>query len=182
MDTSDEELVFWSDFMSRRWGSNSAIQSVMQAAQRGELRAVIKGSTIGKMGFLRSEVAQYFGLPVLESGMSLKDLSKMTGWKQENLRHWINAGLMQTVEVKLPGQQRDVILPEQLLAFRQTYVPLADLAKALNTKASALARNLGDAVEVIGALTLPNGLRRGGLLRVSDLGRLVVAQAKASRR
>jgi len=134
------------------------------------------------MGFLRSEVAKYFGLPVLESGMSLSSLSKITGWKQENLRHWINEGLMHTEEVKLPGQQRDVVLPEQLLAFRQTYVPLADLAKAMNTKASALARNLGGAVEVVGALTLPNGLRRGGLLRVADLGRLAVAQAKANRK
>lgn len=182
VDKFDGELVFWSELMSRRWGSNSAIQSVMQAAQRGEIRAVVKGETIGKMGFLRSEVAQYFGLPVLESGMSLKHLSGVTGWKQENIRHWINEGLMQTVEVKLPGQQRDVILPEQLLAFRQAYVPLADLAKSMNTKASALARNLGDAVDVIGALTLPNGLRRGGLLRVADLGRLAVAQAKANRK
>lgn len=182
VDTPDKEIVLWADLMSRRWGSNSAIQSVMQAAQRGELRAVVKGSNIGKMGFLRSEVAQYFGLPVLESGMSLKHLSSVTGWKNESLRHWINEGLMQTEEVKLPGQQRDVILPEQLLAFRQTYVPLADLAKAMNTKASALARNLGGAVEVVGALTLPNGLRRGGLLRMADLGRLAVAQAKASRK
>lgn len=182
VDTSDKEIVLWADLMSRRWGSNSAIQSVMQAAQRGELRAVVKGSTIGKMGFLRSEVAQYFGLPVLESGMSLKHLSSVTGWKYENLRHWINEGLMQTEKVKLPGQQRDVVLPEQLLAFRQTYVPMADLAKALNTRASALTRNLGNAVEVVGALTLPNGVRRGGLLRVADLGRLAVAQAKASRK
>ena len=182
VDKSDGELVFWSELMSRRWGSNSAIQSVMQAAQRGEIRAVVKGATIGKMGFLRSEVAQYFGLPVLESGMSLSSLSKITGWKQENLRHWINEGLMQTEEVKLPGQQRDVVLPEQLLAFTQTYVPMADLAKSMNTKASALARNLGCAVEVVGALTLPNGLRRGGLLRMADLGRLAVAQAKASRK
>lgn len=182
VDTSDKEIVLWSDLMSRRWGSNSAIQSVMQAAQRGDLRAVVKGSTIGKMGFLRSEVAKYFGVPVLESGMSLKRLAGVTGWKQENIRHWINEGLMHTEEVKLPGQQRDVILPEQLLAFRQTYVPLADLAKSMNTKASALARNLGGAVEVIGALTLRNGLRRGGLLRVADLGRLAVAQAKANRK
>ena len=167
--------------MSRRWGSNSAVQSVMQAAQRGGIRAVVKGSTIGKMGFLRSEVAQYFGAPVLESGMSLKQLSEVTGWKYENIRHWISEGLMLAEAVRLPGKQRYVFLPEQLLAFRQTYVPLADLAKAMDTKASALARNLGDAAEVVGALSLPNGLRRGGLLRVADLGRLALEQAKASR-
>lgn len=61
-------------------------------------------------------------------------------------------------------------------------MPLADLAKTVDTKASALARNLGDAVEVIGALTVPSGVRRGGLLRAADLGRLAVAQAKASRK
>lgn len=176
-DVVDNKIVYWSDLMSRRWGSNSAIQSVMKAAQNGEIRAVVRGSDIGNLGFLRSEVAQYFGAPVLESGVSLVHLSEITGWKMESIRHWINLDLLKSAEVKLPGQQRNVILPEHLLEFRKTYTPLADLAKMMNTKASALARNLNDNIEIVGALPLANGLRRGGLLRVAELGRMALAQA-----
>lgn len=181
VNTSGEEIVFWSELMSRRWGSNSAIWSAMQAAQRGDLQVAIKGSTIGKMGFLRSELAQYFGMPVLESGISLQHLAKLSGWHPETLRYWVEEGFLKSEQVKLPGQQRHVILPEHLLEFQRTYVPLADFAKALNTRAAALARNLGGAVPMVGARPLPNGSRRGGLLRVEDLGRLVVMQAKSSR-
>ncbi|NYT84591.1 hypothetical protein [Pollutimonas harenae] len=77
----------------------------------------------------------------------------------------------------LPGQQGRVVLPQHLLEFGQTYIPLASLAKTMNPKASALARNMQGEVELVGALSLPNGLRRGGLIRVADLGRMAVAQA-----
>lgn len=181
VDIVDEKIIYWSELMSRRWGSNSAIRSVMQAAMRGDVRAVVQGANIGKMGFLRSDIAQYFGVPVLESGMSLTYLSEITGWKTESIRHWMNLDLLKSEKVKLPGQQRNVILPEHLLEFRESYIPLADLAKIMNTKASALARNLKGAVEIFGALSLPNGLSRGGLLRLADLGELAVAQAMVMR-
>src|SRR5690606_10989593 len=116
------------------------------------LRPVVKGPDIGSMGFLRSELGQYFGEPVLAEGMSLNDLSKLTGWKLENIRHWINEGLMPTERVRLPGGFRDVVLPAHLLQFRSTYVPLSDFARSQNTKASALARYLDGVVETVGAL------------------------------
>jgi len=177
----DSDIVLWSDLTSRRQGSKSAIRAAMQAAQRGDLRPVVKGPDIGSMGFLRSELGQYFGEPLLEEGMSLNDLSKLTGWKLENIRHWINEGLMPTERVRLPGGLRDVVLPAHLLQFRSTYVPLSDFARSQNTKASALARYLDGVVETVGALPLSNGARRGGLLPVAELGKLALMQARASR-
>ncbi|MCX5565669.1 TniQ family protein [Alcaligenes phenolicus] len=181
LEKKDSDIVFWSDFTSRRYGSKSGIQSAMQAAQRGDLRPVLKGPEIGAMGFLRSEVGQYFGEPVLAEGMSLVHLSKLTGWKQENIRHWIDEGLLRTELVNLPGGMRDVILPAHLLEFRNTYVPLSDMARLLNTKASALARYLDGVVEMVGALSLSNGVRRGWLLPVAELGKLALTQARTSR-
>ncbi|MGE4125638.1 MAG: TniQ family protein [Pusillimonas sp.] len=168
-----EEIVSWAEFTSRRLGDGTAIQSVMRAARDGELRAVVVGPTLGRMGFLRSEVARYFGTPVLEAGMSLQQLSKSTGWKWESIAHWISEGLLGSEQILLRGKPCRVVLPEHLLEFRRTYIPLADLAKAMDVRASALADRLYG-VELIGAKPLPNGLRRGGLIRVADLGHLAL--------
>lgn len=175
----NDEIVRWSELMSRRLGNNLAIQAVMQAAKNGELRPVKKGSNIGRMGFLKSEVARYFGDPVLEAGVSLKALAEITGWKGETIRYWVDQGLLKTEQVKLPGQQRHVVLPEHLLEFGQAYIPLADLAKTMDTKASALSRNFKGSLETVGALPLANGQRRGGLIRIADLAELALAHVKS---
>jgi len=65
-----------------------------------------------------------------------------------------------------------------LLAFRQSYLPLADLARAMDKKASALSRSL-PGIKLVGAKPLPGGAMRGGLIRIADLGRLAVLGARA---
>jgi hypothetical protein len=65
-----------------------------------------------------------------------------------------------------------------LLAFRQSYIPLADLARAMDKKASALSRSL-PGIELVGAKKLPDGAVRGGLIRIADLGRLAMLGARA---
>ncbi|MCC8402007.1 TniQ family protein [Paraburkholderia sp. MMS20-SJTN17] len=170
----------WSSFTSRRMGDLQAIESLMRAIVNGSVKAVVRGKTLGEMCFLRSDVSQYFGTPLLEAGMSIQQLATATGSKWETIAHWVSEGLLASESIHLRGQQCRVVLPHQLLAFRQTYVPLADLAQAMNTKASALSRLLSD-VEIVGAKQLPDGANRGGLVRLADLGRLAVIGAKAGR-
>jgi hypothetical protein len=64
------------------------------------------------------------------------------------------------------------------LAFRHSYMPLADLARAMDKKASALSRLL-TGIKLVGAKQLPDGAMRGGLIRIADLGRLAVLGARA---
>lgn len=71
-----------------------------------------------------------------------------------------------------------MVLPHQLLAFRQTYVPLADLVRSFGTRSSALTKLL-PGVELVGARPLPDGIGRGGLVRIADLCRLAVIGARA---
>lgn len=70
--------------------------------------------------------------------------------------HWIGVGVLQSQEIMLRGQQCRVVSPQQLLAFWQTYVPFADLAKATSTKSSSLATTL-TGLDVVEARLLPNG-------------------------
>ena len=167
---TDEETVAWSALTSRRMGDKAAIAAAMKAASLGEIQAVNVGKKLGDYAFLLSDVRRYFGTPLLESGMSIAQLSKATGWKDESISHWINQQLLEAEQIQLRGQPCRVITHEQLLRFRRTYMPLADLAKAMGTRSSSLIDKLAD-VDVLGAKKLPNGTQRGALLRMADLGK-----------
>lgn len=175
--TNDEKLT-WAGLTSRRMGDKQAIQDVMRAISNGKVSGIAHGRRLGDMVFRRTDVISYFGTPLLEAGMSIQQLSKFTGWKWESISHWINEGLLDSQSIMLRGQSCRVVLPLQLLAFRQTYVPLADLARGIGTKSSALSKLLSG-IEFVGARQLPGGAVRGGLVRIADLCRLAVIGAKA---
>lgn len=178
MPTAEGPTLTWSEFSSRRMGEKRAIELLMQAIANGDVRAVAPARTLGEIPFLRADVSRYFGTPMLEAGMSIHQLSKATGWKWESISHWMDEGLLACESVQLRGQPCRVVLPHQLLAFRQSYIPLADLARAMGTKASAMSQAL-PGIELVGAKRLPDGAVRGGLLRIADIARLAVIGAKA---
>lgn len=177
---TEEETVKWSALTSRRMGDKSAIQAVMQAAAKGEIKAVKVSKKLGDFEFLRSDVQRHFGTPLLEAGMSISQLAKATGWKDESISHWIQQQLLEAEQIQLRGQPCRIVLPEQLLRFRQTYMPLADLAKAMGTRSSSLIDKLAD-VDLVGAKQLPNGAQRGALVRVADLGKWAMAGLQLTR-
>ncbi|WP_406867721.1 TniQ family protein [Paraburkholderia fungorum] len=175
---ADDTTLTWAELTSRRMGDRRAIESLMRAIASGKVKAVARGRTLGQMSFLRTDVSQYFGTPLLEAGMSIQQLAKATGWKWESIQNWVDEGLLASERIQRRGQPCRVVLPHQLLEFRQAYVPLADLARAMGTKSSALSRLL-PGVELVGAKQLPDGAMRGGLVRIADLGRLAVIGARA---
>lgn len=175
---ADDEKLVWAGLTSRRMGDRQAIQSVMLAIADGKVKAIARGRRLGDMAFRRADVVSYFGTPLLEAGMSIQQLSKFTGWKWESISHWIDQGLLESQSIVLRGQACRVVLPHQLLAFRQVYMPLADLARGIGTKSSALSKLLSG-IELVGAQQLPGGANRGGLIRIAELGRLAVLGARA---
>jgi hypothetical protein len=177
---ADESTLTWAELTSRRMGDRRAIEKLMQAIAEGTVKPIASGRTLGEISFLRSDVSQYFGTPLLEAGMSIQQLAKMTGWKWESIQTWVDEGLLASERIQRRGQPCRVVLPHQLLEFRQAYVPLADLARAMDTRSSALSRLLSG-VELVGAKQLPDGAMRGALIRVADLGRLAIIGARAGR-
>lgn len=123
-------------------------------------------------------MSQYFGTPLLEAGMPIQQLAKETGWKWESVLNCVAEGLLASESIQRHGQPCRVVLPHQLLAFRQSYIPLADLARAMDKKASALSRSLRG-IKMVGAKQLPDGAMRSALIRIADLGRLAVLGARA---
>lgn len=175
-----QPLVHWSELSSRRMGDKSAIQSVMKAIAAGELRAIHLGRSLGEAAFLKDDVMRYFGTPLLEAGMSVQQLAQSTGWKWETIAHWIEQGLLECEQIRLRGQPCKVVSPNQLLDFRRTYIPLSDLARAMGTRSSTLSEKLVG-IDIVGAKVESSGAKRGGLVRVEDLGRWAVSGLAASR-
>lgn len=170
------DALSWAELTSRRLGDKRAIQAVMKAAADGKLNAARRGRSLGQVQFLREDVLPYFGTPVLEAGMSVQQLAKATGWKWESISHWMELGLLESASIELRGQPCRVVAPQHLLRFRQAYLPIADLAREMGTTSTVLAAQLRG-LEVIGAKMLPNGIRRGGLVRIAELARLAVIGA-----
>jgi hypothetical protein len=128
----------------------------------------VADQAIGRYTYRLSEVQQFFGAPILEAGLSLRQVSDLTGWKNESVCHWIAEGFLQAETIILRGQSCNVVTPVQMLAFCRMYMPLTDVAKLIDSRPSAVARRL-EGIEVVGAKPLPDGARRGGLVRLADL-------------
>lgn len=174
----EADTLRWAELNSRRMGDKQAIRALMRAIAEGKVKAVAKAHRLGEWRFRRQDVAAYFGTPLLEAGMSIQQLSKLTGWKWESIAHWLEEGLLESQTIMLRGQNCRVVMPQQLLAFRQSYLPLADLARGVGSKSSALAKLL-PGLELVGAKQLSDGASRGGLVRIADLCRLAVLGARA---
>lgn len=155
---------------SRRLGEKGAIEAALRAIGTGRIQptGVVPDQPIGRFAYRLSDVRQFFGAPILESGLSLRQLSDLTGWKYESVCHWIGEGFLEAETIMLRGQSCRVVTPAQMLSFSRTYMPLTDVAKLVDSRPSAVARRL-EGVEVVGAKPLPSGARRGGLVRLVDL-------------
>ena len=174
------ELIAFADLTSRRLGDNTAIQALMRAIRAGEVRAQGPAEDVGQLQYKLADVRRFFGTPLLEAGLSVSQLAKLTGWKHECIDHWIELGLLHSFSIVLRGQPCRVVMPAQLLEFNRTYMPLADLAKLAGGRSSLLAKRLAP-VGVIPGRATADGAQRGALVKLTDVAALAVAAANAGR-
>lgn len=154
---------------SRRLGERKSLVRLMAAIGNGEIHPVTGPShSVGLLRFNRDDVARHLGSVAVDAGLTITQLSALTGWKHESISHWIRTGLLQAETVKLRGQPCRVVMPAQLLEFNRTFMPAADLARQLGWQASSLSLKL-PTLTIHGAQILPNGARRGGLVALADL-------------
>jgi len=153
---------------ARRLGDKQAIVRLLRAISSGDVLPLKRAPSVGELEYLESDVATFFASKSVDAGLTVQALAQATGWKWESISHWIDQGLLESVPAVLRGQSCRVVLPEHLIRFSQTFVPLASLAHSLNARSSQLLDRLGD-IEVLGAKALPGGARRGGLVRLADL-------------
>ncbi|ARN18439.1 TniQ family protein [Piscinibacter gummiphilus] len=170
------ERIGFADLTSRRLGDNTAIQALMRAIQSGEVVAQGPADRVGKLQYPLAEVRRFFGTPLLEAGLSVSQLAKLTGWKHESIDHWIETGLLESHPIVLRGQPCRVVMPAQLLAFNRTYMPVSDLARLVGGRSSFMAKRLAH-IGVIAGKATSSGTQRGMLVRLSDVAELAMRTA-----
>jgi hypothetical protein len=170
------ERITFQDLTSRRLGDNTAIQTLMRAIHTGEVQAQESAATVGQLPYLLADVRRFFGTPLLEAGLSVSQLAKLTGWKHESIDHWIESGLLESFPIVLRGQPCRVVMPAQLLAFNRTYMPMSDLARLVGSRSSFMKRRL-EQIGVVGGRPTSNGTERGMLVRLADIASLAMGTA-----
>lgn len=170
------ETLRFGQLIGRRTTDSKGIRKLYQAIHSGEVRATgyTPGCGLDGLTFATEEIRRYLGSVGLTDGMTLTQLEKTTGWKYEALSHWAQSGLLKTIDVLLQGRSARLVTNTALADFRRTWIPVSDLAQAMGTKSSALTAKIGQrGIPIHGQLTLPSGAKRGGLLKLADLGALI---------
>lgn len=153
---------------TRRIGDKQALGRFLEAIANDDVHPVNRAQTVGSFEFLQSDVDTFFTSRAVEAGLTVQALAKTTGWKWESISHWIDEGFLDSMPAVLRGQPCRVVMPEHLVKFSQTYVPLSSLAHSMESRSSELLERLG-AIKVVGGKRLPSGAMRGGLVRMEDL-------------
>lgn len=179
-ETEDCQTLSISQLTSRKMGDKLAIQNVFKALDIGEIRVCKSNDVLGEMKILATDVYPIFSTPLLETGMTVEQLSKETGWKFESISAWISSGYLRAETTSRRGQACRVILPAHILEFRAKYVVLADFAKSIETKSSAYKRLVGHALPII-EVADSQGMARGLLIRTSDIAQFIVDACKPQR-
>lgn len=173
--TAGERIAF-QDLTSRRLGDNTAIQALMRAILSGEVQAQEPAASVGELQYLLSDVRRFFGTPLLEAGLSVNQLARLTGWKHESIDHWMDSGLLESFPIVLRGQPCRVVMPAQLLAFNRTYIPVSDLARLVGGRSSFMSKRLAH-IGVIAGKATSEGTQRGMLVKLADVAALAMRTA-----
>ncbi len=175
---TESDTLALREISSRRIRDKQELTQLYQAISRGEICGVgrLPAKGVGDVRFRREDVARFTGPPILEAGLTIERLAELTGWHYESISHWIAVELLGHREIVLRGQKCKVVLPEQLVAFMRTYVPLADAAKAVGTTASALSKRMSS-VHLVGSKAVSTSTGRGGLIPMDQLIQLALKGA-----
>lgn len=110
--------------------------------------------------------------------LSITDLTKMTRWKHETIKGWVERGLLPARAEPLGGQRRVFISVANLVTFLSTHLVAADVAERLGSKSVVLTNSLASkGVMARGAHVTSEGTQRGGLISVDALINVAVGRA-----
>ncbi|MGH1445207.1 MAG: TniQ family protein [Cognatishimia sp.] len=102
-------------------------------------------------------------------GWTVQEVARITGWKEQCIAHWCDAGL---IEHELGAHSRGlsrIIYPEAVSAFQATYIQVSSLAKLLGTTSRSITKKLEEkGIKTVGSFR-DGKATRGLLVAVSDL-------------
>jgi len=99
---------------------------------------------LAQFRFCKSEIDAILSEVRRGPGMTVQQVSKMTGWKEQCIAAWCDQGLLAHEAYQHAGRTGRMISAESLALFQNTYVPLNELAKQLGTSSRYLLRRFSE--------------------------------------
>jgi hypothetical protein len=122
--------------------------------------------SIGRLMFAQDEVDQRIASWFVERGLTIQQIANLMGAHYDAVKSWVEAGLLPASREPLEQGAPWVVELRDLVAFLQTYSPLALQAKACGSSTRGLTARL-QSLGVSPIASEEHG--RGALVKVSDL-------------
>ncbi|WP_167620072.1 TniQ family protein [Paracoccus ravus] len=163
------------DLNLRYTTDRSGLTSVFQAIAEGALPPCphsISGA-FGKFRFPLEEVQMLLGKARRGTGLTVQELARQTGWKEQCISGWCQQGLIEHETTEHAGGLKRVINTAALARFQMAYVPVSVLAQQADTSSRSMLKKLaGKEIQTTGA-TQDGTAWRGHLVAMPDLAKLI---------
>ena len=148
----------------------------------GQIKPVVRDTGIQGLAAFRFDHDELLGHLRLEPSLpelTVTDLTKITRWKHETIKAWVDRGLLPARVELEEGKRRVFISVANLVTFLSRYVVAADAAERLGSKSIWVTKPLkSKGVLAQGAHATSEGSQRGLLLSADAL--INVASGRAS--
>lgn len=149
-----KNTVAFSDLNLRFTSDRAGLREVFRQIVDGRLQPAAKSThgSLARFRFCRSEIEAVLSEVRRGPGMTVQQIAKMTGWKEQCIAAWCDQGLLALETYEHAGRSGRMIRSESLALFQTSYLPLNELAKQLGTSSRYLLRRFSElGVETVGS-------------------------------
>lgn len=168
------------DISAKRFSYHQACE-IYRLIFTGQIKPVSRIAEVqglAAFGFDQEEILGHLRQDPALFELSITDLTKMTRWKHETIKGWVERGLLPARAEPLGGQRRVFISVANLVTFLSTHLVAADAAERLGSKSVVLTNSLASkGVMARGAHVTREGTQRGGLISVDALINVAIGRA-----
>ncbi|MDO5758352.1 MAG: TniQ family protein [Rhodobacterales bacterium] len=173
--------VAFSDLNLRFTTDRAGLIQVFKGIAEGRLHAVAGGTSerLADFRFVRAEIDAVLEEVRRGPGLTVQQVAQMTGWKEQCIAAWCQQGLLNHQCFEHAGRVGRLIQSADLAVFQSKFVPVASIARQIETSPRALISKLQAAgIATVGAFKEGTAWR-GHLVPLSAVAQMLVANAES---
>lgn len=172
------------DISGKRF-SNQQVCEVYRLIFTGQIRPVSRLSDVQGLAAYRfdhNEIQGHLRQDPALFELTITDLTKMTRWKHENIKAWVEQGHLRARVESSGRSPRMFISVVDLVNFLSTHVVVADAAERLGSKSVHLTNSLASKGAMVrGGHVTSQGTQRGALISTDAVINVAVGRAASER-
>lgn len=168
------------DISAKRFSYHQACE-VYRLIFTGQIKPVSRTPEVqglAAFGFDQEEILGHLRQDSALFELTITDLTKMTRWKHENIKAWVEQGHLGARVESLGRSRRVFISVVDLLMFLSTHIVVAEVAERLGSKSVHLTNSLASKGAMVrGGHVTSEGTQRGALISTDALIKLALGRA-----